>query len=225
MKKQLFMLNFVFALAAFNTMHADIDTNMFYDETDEKAQWELVEKAFITDIGRSKQLCWRHLEVIIPAIIGSAAAYKTLEVYSPYFSYDSQKGLWDIQNPRVHCPIIAATMGAILVYQYAQCYIENIANRNAIKNFFTNYEENQFFVPAELQDAFDMIMEKIEQDGMDLVLADANEYVDVIQGIVMRHFESRYKSVLDAKGRDVLAESKTVIENFKNFFDGATKIK
>ena len=76
-----------------------------------------------------------------------------------------------------------------------------------------------------MQDAFDTIAERIELEGMDEVLVDANDYVDIINDIVMRHFESRYKSVLDAKGRSALTEAKTFTEVFRNFFDGVHKIK
>ena len=228
MKKQLFMFGMMFAIVNFNTTNAEVDTLSFYDEMNEKAQWEFLEAKFITNIARAKKLSWKHIEAIVPAIFGSIATYKTLEAYDslPFVTSTFNKEsdpILGYKNPQVYYPIISITAGAILTYQYAQCYISNQANRDALENFFANYEDNQFLVPAELQDAFFMIAERIELEGMDAVLADANNYVDIITDIVMRHFESRYKSIFDAKGRDALSESKTIIENFKNVFDGASK--
>jgi hypothetical protein len=225
----------IFAMVNFNTANAEVNALMFYNETDEKAQWEYVEAQFITNVARSKQLCWRHIETVVPVILGSVAAYQTA-AYSDMLptclktnvlTADEAKsaGFWGVLSPKVHSPLIAAGAGAILTYNYAQCYIAHQANKAAIQDFFANYENNQYLVPTALQDAFDTIAERIELEGMQAVLADANDYIDIINDIVMRHFESRYKSVLDAKGRDALAESKTIIENFKNIFDGASKIK
>jgi hypothetical protein len=232
MKKQLLLFSFMLTIVCCNNINATVDANMFYDETDEKAQWEVIEAAFITNPARAKQLCWRHIESIVPGIVCSIAAYKTLEVYDalPFTSEKVTKetknfGIFEIGNPKIYSPLILVTSGAVLTYNYAQCYLEHQANRDAIQNFFANYDDNQYFVPASLQDAFDTIAERIELEGMDEVLVDANDYVDIINDIVMRHFESRYKSVLDAKGRSALTEAKTFTEVFRNFFDGVHKIK
>ena len=230
MKKQLIMFSFMLAMVNFNTTHAEVNALSFYDETEEKAKWNFVEAAFITNIASQKQTFWKHAFAAVPGIIGSVAAYKSCEFNDllPFKTAKDTKNDWLFganNNPAVAYSIITIACGSVITYNALQCHIAHQANRCALQDFFSNYEDNQLFVPAALQHAFDLIEERIVLEGINAVLADADEYVDIITNIIMRNFESRYKSVLDAKSRDALADTKTVIENFKNLFDGTSKIK
>ena len=57
------------------------------------------------------------------------------------------------------------------------------------------------------------------------LLSQATTIVENIQFVVTRHFDGRYKNILDAKGYDALAETKTISDVIKNTTDIVKNIK
>lgn len=219
MKKQFLMISLMLATVNFNTTHAYVDTLSFYDEADEKAQWAFLEKAFITDIAQSKQLSWNHISAAATGLVMASSAYQ----YTQTSATDAST-LQQLLQPKNVFGLTSCATAAICSIQGLQCYLSNEANRTAVKNFFANYENNRFLVPANLEYAFDMISERIEFEGMDAVLVDANDIVDQIQGMIMRYFEKRYEKVLQVSAENALAATKTAGEIIKNAVETGSKL-
>ncbi len=217
MKKQLFIFGFAVAMAT-NAM-AFNERSMF-DETNEESKWIFVEKAFISAPSDYKKLAWTHVEAVVTGLIavGAATTFGTLYHYNQLND--------KIENPlSVGNVSGGAAVAATALYATSalECYLSNQANRNAVEDFFNNWEQNQYFVPAELQDAFDTIAYTIELEGKDVVLNNANAIVDTIQFIVMRHFEKRYEKLLQITAVNSLADTKTAGEILKNAVETTSK--
>jgi hypothetical protein len=220
MKKQLQIFSFIFAIASFQTSNATVDTLSFYDEFQEKAQWELLEKTFITDIAQSKASTWNHISGAVLASMMVGSGYQ----YTQTSSTESSSIIKEMLQPKNVYGAATCAATAIFAVQTLQCYLSNQANRTAVANFFANYEENKYFVPAQLENAFDMIAERIELEGMDAVLVDANDIVDQVQGMIMRYFEKRYEKVLQGAAYNALADAKTTGEIIKNAVETGSKL-
>ena len=213
MKKQLYI--FSFALAMMSSINAFNELTLF-DEADQKSKWAFVEKKFITDIYKSKKIVWEYVSATALATTIGFAACKY--AYIPAGNEDFINTLRQQKNVY---SMLGLGSAAMFINQGFDAYLTTYANRNAVANFFGNWDKNQFYTPAELEDAFDIIAEMMELQGQEAVLENADDIVDTINFIVMRHFDARYKSVLDAKSRDALSDTKTITEAFKNLFDGA----
>ncbi len=236
MKKQFLALSFLAIFGQFQTAQADVDALSFRDASNEKSQWETMEWVFITDLNNGKNLTWKHIAPVLPAAVTAFSAYQYANLVDDKIEIKDEKRtiidmndtddfIKNMRRTKNVYSILGLGSTGVLAYQYLQCYLAHQANRQALQSFFANWDENQDFTPEELYFAFEVIAERIEFEGMESVLADADLYIDLIQNIIMRHFESRYKSVLEAKGRDALADSKTIIETFKNIFDGAKHVQ
>ena len=215
MKKQLFIFSFVVAMAS-NVIAFDERT--MFDETNEASKWTFIENKFITQPAAEKQLIWTHASAIATGlvIVGTGVTWFNLE------KRDTPMGNAFTQGNVIAAIGTAAT--AIISTSGLDCYLAARAHRNAVTNFFNNYEENQFFVPAELEQAFDKIAESIEFAGLDAVLLHADDIVELIQFQVMRHFEKRYEKVLQATAVNALADAKTVTEILKNSIESVSKL-
>jgi hypothetical protein len=216
MKKKLYILGFMFAMIS-NQSFAFDEISLF-SETSEKSKWMVLEKKFITNIHKSKKTTWSHVSSVIPAVTAIFAGYQYCNLDSVNSDNDI---LLNLRKPVNVYPMLGIVATTILASEYLDCYLSSKNNRTAVKDFFANWEENQYYIPSELEEAFDILADVIEFEGEEAVLAHANEIVEAIQFLVTRNFESRYKNSLDAKARDAMSDTKTVIESFKNFFDGA----
>jgi hypothetical protein len=219
MKKQFLMISLMVATVNFNSTHAYVDTLSFYDQGDEKAEWAFLEKAFITDIAKSKQLSWNHISAAATTLVMAGSTYQ----YTQTSATDGSI-LQQLLQPKNVFGLTSCATAAICSIQGLQCYLSHEANRTAVKNFFANYENNQVLVPASLQYAFDMIAERVTCEGMDAVLVDANDIVDQIQGMIMRYFEKRYEKVLQVSAENALATTKTAGEIIKNAVETSSKL-
>ena len=119
--------------------------------------------------------------------------------------------------------ILGLSATALLVVQYLECELSSRANRNAVEDFFNNWEENQFYVPAELKEAFDAIAEMIELQGQEAVLKKSDEIVNAIKYITTRQL-SRYSKSLEISACNTLGNVKTIGEIFKNAIETGGKL-
>lgn len=211
MKKQLFTLGLL-NLFAVNLMGSSFDEHTLFDSNNEKAQWEFLEKAFITNIHAEKQLIWNHISAAFVASLGLGSGY---QLYNGTTS-NSQLAKTDLFSPTSLYSAVLGSSVALLSIKGLACHLSNQANRNAVEAFFTNWDQNQFYTPEALQEAFDIIAETIELQGLDAVLASADDIVDTIQFVVMRHFDGRYKKALEFQAFNALNDSKTFSEIIKN---------
>ncbi len=218
MKKQLCI--FSFALAMVTNVIAFDELTMF-DETNEASKWTFIENKFITQPAAEKQFIWTHVGAVATGLViaGTGATWFSLKDEDRKVNLSTNMFATGNVLAGVSC---AAT--AILTTSGLDCYLAARANRNAVANFFNNYENNQFFVPEELQNAFDLIAEAIEFAGMNAVLENADDIVGLIQFQVMRHFEKRYEKVLQATAATALADAKTVTEIVKNSIESVSKL-
>ncbi|MDP3788329.1 MAG: hypothetical protein Q8Q60_03380 [Candidatus Chromulinivorax sp.] len=220
MKKQLFIFGFAVAMVT-NAMA--FDERSMFDETQEESKWTFVEKAFITAPAEYKKAVWAHVESAVTGLIAVTAATVCGSLY--FYNNDQfnnqLKDTLSIGNVSGGAALAATALSA---KSSLECYLANQAHRNAVENFFNNWEQNQYFVPAELQDAFDAIAEMIDIESQDAVLNHANEIVNTIQFIVMRHFGDRYKAVLTATAVNSLVDTKTAGEILKNAIETAGKL-
>lgn len=224
MKKQLLLLSFMFTMTTSQMQSNDtfFDELSFFDASNEKSQWEFMELSFITKPAEAKKFVWSHLSAIVPVSLAMFSAYQYANLPTDNAA-QSKDVLKSIREPQFMYPALGMSATTILVCQYLNCYLSAQAHRNAVIEFFANWEDNQFYTPVEFLDAFEEIAEIIEFEGIDAVNSD--KIVNTIQGQVMRHFESRYKSVLEAKGINALSDTKTYTEIVKNIFDGAKNLE
>ena len=179
MKKQIYI--FSFAIAMMTTVNAFDQLTMF-DETNEESKWAAIEKFYITDINEARQSFWKHV---------SGGAVAILTGLGVYFTYTAKNALDHdgkeipfigyFQKTQNVCGLATVAMGTLLATQIAQCHLSNQTNRNAVAQFFGNWDQNQFYTPVELQEAFDIIAETMELEGDEAILKNANEIVDTIQ--------------------------------------------
>jgi len=219
MNKQLCLFSFLVGMATFTTA---FDERSFFDETNNDAKWEFVEKKFITDIADSKQFVWQHITPWILGSIASVAAWQSYQTSIKENNTDFVKSMLQTSNVYFITSTAAAT---ILATQGFQCFLSNYANRQAIEEFFVNWDENATYTPKELTEAFDMIAETLELQGKEAVLEHADEIVDMIQFVTMRHFKDRYKNILEYKASNALADTKTLGEIIKISLESADKLK
>lgn len=211
MKKQLFVFSFMIAMMS-NVIA--FDERSMFDETSEASKWTFVENKFITKIANEKSTTWAHIGAATTGTFAVGAAGTWLFLLNGHRDSKLTDYMFSTGNVCAGAGTLAA---GTWVIQALECYISARANHNAVEDFFANWDENQFFIPAELQNAFDTIAETIELEGKDAVLKNASEIVDMIQFHVMRHFEGRYKGMLDLKAYDGLnTDAKTISGIIKN---------
>lgn len=199
MKKQLFVFSFMIAMIS-NVIA--FDERSMFDETSEASKWTFVENQFITKIASAKATFWAHAGAITTAAIALSGLANLSYLYAT--NSTNQKFT---ENPFAAgnvCGGVTALSAGVLAIQALECHISARTNRNAVESFFANWDQNQFFIPTELQDAFDLMAEVIELDGKEAILNNAGEIVELVQFHVMRHFEGRYKGMLDLKAYDGL---------------------
>ena len=219
MKKQLFI--FSFAVAMVTNVIAFNELTMF-DETNEASKWTFIENKFITQPAAEKQFIWTHVGAAVTGLVIVGTFGTHLATSSKDLNEQPKLDkMLTMGNILTGFGSAATAIGATSALD---CYLSARANRNAVANFFNNYENNQFFVPEELQNAFDLIAEAIEFAGMDAVLVNADDIVGLIQFQVMRKFEKRYEKVLQATAVNALADAKTVTEIVKNSIESVSKL-
>ena len=215
MKKQLYI--FTFAIAMMTTVNAFDQLTMF-DETNEESKWAVIEKVFITDINEAKQSFWKHLSGVAVSTLIAGGAYQT------YNANPEAKFMDSLQLSRNFYCLGTLAMGGLLATQTIQCHLSNQTNRNAVTKFFGNWDKNQFYTPAALKEAFDIIAETMELEGNEATLKNADEIIDTIQFIIMRHFEKRYEKVLQFTAATALSDTKTAGEILKNAVETTVKM-
>ncbi|MBV8660682.1 MAG: hypothetical protein JO129_00875 [Candidatus Dependentiae bacterium] len=217
MKKQLCLFSFAFAMAS-NIIATNLafDEHTLFKQADEKAQWSFVEKKFITDIAASKQLTWTHVSNVIPAavLIGTGIDFMEQKDLTVKIDLLTKVNIYKISM------LLASTLMAT---QFTECIISHRANRAAIQDFFSHWDQNKNYVPAELFEAFQLIADTMESEGEEVILKSANEIIDAIQFIVTRHFDARYKNILEIKAANALADVKTFGEIIKNTIETTGK--
>jgi hypothetical protein len=214
MKKQLFI--FSFAVAMISNVIAFDERSMF-DETNEESKWTFVENKFITKPAAEKAYIWKHLSAGAVAAVAIGAFVKLGYLNDADRNDDFSKKIFTTGNVLAGLSSLSAVT---FTTSALECYLSARANRNAVADFFTNWDQNQFFVPAELQDAFDTIAETIELEGKEVVLKNADEVVSTVEFLVMRHFEKRYEKLLQITAVSALNDNKTATEIFKNIIGG-----
>lgn len=218
MKKQLYILSFMIAMISNNALA--FNDLAFFDETDQTSKWTVLEKKFISDIAGSKETFWKHASALAVGLVATASSVKCFTV-----NEDPSKDIMrTLLEPKVAYGIVSGVALSLLTVQGFQCFLYSHANRNAVADFFNNWDENKFYVPTQLEEAFDIIAERIELEGLDAVLENADEIVETIQFLVMRNFEKRYEKVLQVTAYNGLADTKTVGEILKNAVETSSKL-
>lgn len=218
MKKQLYIFSLMMVMI--NNVTAFNELTVF-DETNEESNWMFIEKKFITDIHAEKKSFWTHLSTIIPAAAIAFSGYQYFQITNDNENKDFIQTLLKPQNI-YSITSLAAT--SLLITQYLECKLSAQANRNAVENFFNNWDQNQFYIPEELEEAFDAIAETIELQGQEAVLEHADEIVDAIQFITTRKLSSRYSKSLEITACNALGNAKTIGEILKNAVETGSKL-
>ncbi len=214
MKKQLYL--FTFMMTLISSTYA-FDERSFFNEADEVAKWQFIENTFITKIAADKKSIWTHFSSAATLALAGTAGYAWTQT-------PATETKIDLLKTNTLLALVTAAATGLLTIQGLECYLSHEANRNAVAEFFGNWDENQFYIPTELEEAFDMISEMIELEGKDAISAHANEIVELIQFHVTRHFEKRYEKVLQGAASVSLADAKTATEIIKLFTDTSKNI-
>jgi len=203
-----------------NTFEAQ-ELNLF-DTTSEQSKWLLIEKKFITDVYAAKQNSWKTLSSIIPTTFAVYSGYKFATIENQNKEEDIIKNLLSMKN----LYLVGGSIASLTILtQYLDSYLSSKANKDGIVDFFNNWDENKLFVPKELYPFLDMINRNIKINGQDFITKNADKIMHAIQFIITRHFESRYKKVLELEAHNSLAEAKTISEIIKNFVASAKDLK
>ena len=218
MKKQLCAFAFMITMAS-NAM-AFNDRSLF-DDTSEASKWTFVENKFVTKIAAEKSFMWAHIGAGVTALVAIMTGSQLLLNRNNLNDKFSDGNVFT--NGTVYGGATAFASGAFTI-SALDCYIAAQANRNAVTEFFSNWDKNKSFVPTELQAGFELIAEAMHAKGKQAVLKNADEIVEMIQFLVIRHFEGRYKNTLETKGRDALADTKTTSEVVKLFTETAKNL-
>ena len=178
------------------------------------AQYQFIEKTFITDIATSKNAMWSNILTSIPAALGTYSGYQCYNQKVNMSKEDNiLKSLITAQNL---WGVTTLTCATILAGGQLQNYVNAQANQQAVRNFFKNWNKNKVYTPEAFHDAFESIALEIEQQGDTYIRQNANKIVENIQFVITRHFEKRYEKLLQITAYDALNESKTVTEIIKN---------
>lgn len=227
MKKQICALLFMLAITTTATMqpafslHA-IDKpaykNSFthnalnlFNTADEQSKWGFMEKKFITDIYADKKMTLSHVTAAIPTAAAALAGY-LLTTDASLLERSTKSNLILLGGGALAATMVSA--------QYLESYLTAQANRKAITNFFAHWDTYKFYVPAELLEYCTTIADVIKAQGLEETLQNAQIIVKDLQDMITRHFESRYKKLLEFEASNNLSDTKTVSEIFKNFIGG-----
>ena len=131
---------------------------------------------------------------------------------------DILKDLLDVKNVYLIGGTIATAMFAS---KALECYLNYHCNRHVVENFLKNWERNRSLTPHEFHHVFDALVDVMDINGDEAVLAHANEIVDIMQSMVMRHFEKRYEKVLTIQTLNNLGETKAILDVLKTAIDTA----
>ncbi|MGZ6255264.1 MAG: hypothetical protein ACXWL5_04710 [Candidatus Chromulinivorax sp.] len=214
MKKQLYILGLILSLlSSKNFTH--FNELIFFNENDESSKWSWFENKFITEVENYKSKNWDKVASIIPATIIGTYLGQRFDMITIDDEFSKLKpssvlsvaafvtsGLWALQSYKEHIKVKAA--------------------EHVLKKFFSNWEQNQFFIPKELQDGFDIIAEQIAVHGSNKVLINAPKIVETLQAIIMRHFEKRYEKILQINATNALNDTKIFTEIIRNCIQTST---
>jgi len=214
----------------------------------EVSQWAFIEQTFMIDAYTQKQVIWDHIYTSLPAAFALFAGYKywnlpkksnTSESNKDNIIYhlkldgfssgsittpkdtknkDFIKDLLNTENLYIIGGTIATTMCASKALNY---YLNYHCNRQVVKNFLKNWDLNRSFTPREFHNMFDALANLIDINGDEAVLVHANEIVNIMQSIVMRHFEKRYETILTVQTFNHLGETKAMLDVIKTAIDTA----
>ena len=182
-----------------------------FNTADEQSKWGFMEKKFITDIYTAKKMTWSHVTAAIPAAFAALAGYQ-LTTNSLMDSAPTRNNLYLLGGGALAATMVSA--------QYLESYLTAQANRKAITDFFAHWDTYKFYVPAQLLEYCTTIADAIKTQGLEETLQNAQIIVKDLQDMITRHFESRYKKLLEFEASNNLSDTKTVSEIFKNFIGG-----
>lgn len=213
MKKQFLLFSFAFAMVSNVTTTLAFDEHTLFDTTNVTARWSFIEKKFITDISAAKQASWSYYAPVLPAILIATAASNLVVTEG--------KNLLAPYNGGIGGIVLGTTL---ITMPTLESRFSNKANQNAVVDFFSNWDQNQNYVPAELFETFQLIAETMESKGQKAIAKSANEIVEAVRFVVTRYFDKRYENVLKAKADTALADAKTFAEIIKNAVEAVTKL-
>ncbi|MGZ6250665.1 MAG: hypothetical protein ACXWL2_01415 [Candidatus Chromulinivorax sp.] len=214
MKKQLYILVLLITvLSSKNFTH--FNELIFFNENDESSKWSWLEKQFITEVENYKSKNWDKVASIIPATIIGTCLYQYCNITPIDDEFNKLK-------PSSVLPVVAVATSGLWALQSYKEHIKVKAAEHVLKKFFNNWEQNQFFIPKELQDGFDIIAEQIAVHGSNKVLINAPKIVETLQAIIMRHFEKRYEKILQINATNALNDTKIFTEIIRNSIQTST---
>lgn len=226
MKKQLYILSFALGMLCNNNLSAQtqgtsiINDQIFFDETNNESKWMFFEKTFITNIHEAKSVVRNNILNALPATLILGSFYGALTIPAN----NTENFICKVTQANNVCMTTGTILTTLLALQWLESSSASTTKRNVVTNFFVNWEENQFFVPEELFEAFEAIHNMIKVEGNAFIAANANAIVDSTVFSITRHFEKRYSKTLDVSAADALSSTKTVTEIVKNFIECGSKL-
>lgn len=195
------------------------DSCSLFNESEKASKYQFIEKKFITDIASAKDATWSKVLMIIPGSIATASGLE----YGHQTENTPKDDLFfkNLLTKKFVNGVICVSSIAIIAGVTFQHHLSAHANQDAVRDFFTHWDKNQFYTPDELFESFEAIACNIEDQGEAFIKNHANEIVKTIQFIVTRYFEKRYEKLLQIKAHSALGEIKTVSETLQNFISGA----
>jgi hypothetical protein len=82
-----------------------------------------------------------------------------------------------------------------------------------------NWNNNRPYTPFEYHHIFDALESIMDMHGEEAVLQHANEIVDNMQFMIMRHFTSRYEAALQIEAIDNMGTTQSILDIIKSSLD------
>lgn len=211
-KLQLFTLFMV-------TMHSltAFDNRKMFNTT---TQWDFLEKTFIVDAHTNKQEVSECIQTYLPVLCCGAASYKYINTPETC-NAEKKDFIKDLLNPKNLYLVSAVLSAGIACSQVIQYYMNHYVNRQVVADFLHNWSSNKTLTPAEFCDAFEALASIMDVNGDEAVLQHATEIVDIMQFMIMRHFDKRYEGVLKAQAINNIGDAKSILDLLKTSAEAA----
>lgn len=193
------------------TMHGltAFDGRKMFNDKEPESQWAFLERTFIVDAHAEKQEIWKNMQAYLPAACATIATYAYLNLTGDEATKDISKNALNSKNA---CLITAIVSAGICGTQIIQRYMNHTINRQIVTHFLQNWSTNRSLTPEQFHHTFDALAAIMDIHGDEVVLENSNEIVELMQFMIMRHFDKRYENVLKMQAVNNIGDAKTILD-------------
>ena|GEM_PF-2397436 len=185
------------------------DSRKMFNDKEPESQWAFLERTFIVNAHTEKQRVTNELQTYTPAICAVITSYLYMNLTGDEASKDISKNALNSKNA---CLITAIISSGIFGTQMLQRYMNHSVNRQIMTDFLHNWTTNRNLTPQQFHHTFDALSAIMDINGDEVVLDNATEIVNLIQFMIMRHFDKRYENVLKIQAANNIGDAKNILD-------------